>query len=155
MLVLFLLASAGGRTCAWQSPMNSSTESALSMIAVGATAVGILSTVGEYQLQEQVGQGEGVMITLLAMVGTSVVAGTSGNNITEITAKRLVHRTKVDHDIYLAGGEMTPFLQSVYREVRLRSQELQLKDGPCVGSEIDEARMTEAIDRLAALAVAQ
>jgi len=65
--------------------------------------------------------------------------------------KELVNQLKVDHDTYVAGGEMTPILQDLYREVRSRSQELQLKDGPCVGGEIDELKMTEAIDKLLAM----
>ena len=89
-----------------------------------------------------------------AWFAAALVIG-GGVTITATTGryhKELVTLLKVDHDTYLAGGEITPFLQGVYREVRTRSHELQLKDGPCVGGEIDELKMTEAIDKLVALA---
>jgi len=118
----------------------------ISGIGVGATAIAVTLTGGGAFLANN-DQGAFV-IAVWALLGVSVTGlFAAGSN-----HKELAHQLKVDHDIYTAGGEMTPFLQGVYQEVRTRSQELQLKDGPCVGGEIDELKMTEAIDKLVALA---
>ena len=45
--------------------------------------------------------------------------------------------------LYLAGGAMTPFLQAVYREVRLS------RGGLAREGVVDEDRLTRALDRLA------
>lgn len=86
-------------------------------------------------------------IVASALLGVGVAGTFTFANI----HKELLNQLKVDHDTYMAGGEMAPILQNLYREVRSRSQELQLKDGPCVGGEIDEGKMTAAIDKLLAM----
>jgi len=82
----------------------------------------------------------GVAAALLIGGGVTVTATTGRYH------KELATLLKVDHDTYLAGGDMTPFLQGVYRETRVRTHAFDLGNG------IDEAKMTEAIDRMVAMA---
>ena len=65
--------------------------------------------------------------------------------------RELALQLKLDHDTWLTGGEMTPFLQGVYREIRTRSHEFDLEDGEPAGNRIDDRKMTQAIDRLVAM----
>lgn len=65
---------------------------------------------------------------------------------TLVVHKELVNQLKVDHDIFLAGGELTPFLQGIYREIRLQQCAL------VVDGVIDEERISQAIERLVLLA---
>jgi len=96
--------------------------------------------------------GPGVGVTVLVNGGPSAVGVTlimaGGGTSTWLWVgihKELVHQLKVDHDTYLAGGEMTPFLQGVYREIRARTQGFDAEGGG-----IDEDRVTQAIERLVA-----
>ena len=58
---------------------------------------------------------------------------------------KLMVQAKMDHDTYLAGGEMTPFLQALYREIAVRKSVLAPE------GKVDEERLTEAIDRMMAM----
>jgi len=113
-----------------------------STLGLTGISLGVLSTANS-------GGSNGMEIVTTCLLGVSLTGTLTWGSIGK--HKELAILVKVDHDTYLAGGEMTPFLQGVYREVRSRSQELQLKDGPCVGGEIDEGKMTQAIDKLVAM----
>lgn len=117
------------------------------LLAIGGTCI-VGSTTAGVLLTANGGNPSPESLIFVGATLAAVLLGATSENI----HKELVLQVKADHDTYLAGGEMTPFLQSVYREVRLRSHELQLKDGPCVAGEIDELKMTEAIDRMVAMA---
>jgi len=58
---------------------------------------------------------------------------------------KLMVQVKTDHDTWLVGGEMTPFLQALYREIEVRKSMLAPE------GKIDEERLTEAIDRMMAM----
>lgn len=88
----------------------------------------------------------------LIIVGVLMsVSGLAGTGITSSTKKELVVQLKIDHDTYLAGGEATPFLREVYRELQLQTKEYSLQGGDPEHPAIDEQKLTATIDRLAAL----
>ena len=62
---------------------------------------------------------------------------------------KLMVQLKTDHDTYLVGGEMTPFLQGLYRELKIQKSALAPE------GTIDEERLTEAIDRVLAVTEAR
>lgn len=94
--------------------------------------------------------------TLMAVAGiVAVLSGVSATSYMSSLSKALVMQLKIDHDTYLAGGERTPFLEEVYRGVLSESKACSRLD-PATGMEsINEEKMTEAIDKLVAMAEAQ
>jgi len=123
----------------------------LGPLLLGSTVTGVAASMtGGGLLLANTGRAA-MPIVASALLGVGVAGTFTFANL----HKELMNQLKVDHDTYLAGGEMTPILQNLYKEVRSRSQELQLKDGPCVGGEIDELKMALAIDKLVALAGAE
>ncbi|MEN9354870.1 MAG: hypothetical protein RL318_2195 [Fibrobacterota bacterium] len=120
-------------------------ELAVPLIAAGGTCVFGLTTGGLMLSTNSEKPSPETMI----LVGSTLAIALLGAT-TESFNKELIQVLKTDHDTWLAGGEMTPFLQNVYREVQARSRDFDLKDGKAAGNRIDERKMTEAIDRLVA-----
>ena len=84
----------------------------------------------------------GVISAVLA-VGAAVTTSAGAT----ILRKELVNQVKIDHETYLAGGEMSPFLRAIYSDVCSSMSHL------LTAGTLDEEKMTRAIDRLVALAI--
>jgi len=142
-MAMLLLSSIGARS------YGGTMTDGLLAIGFGATVLGATSAFGLVKFENEVGQEDARMFELMALLGTTAISATVNESSTK---KELLNQIKVDHDIYLAGGEMTPFLQRIYRDVQRHSHDLDLKDGDATGNRIDELKMTEAIDRMVAMA---
>jgi len=90
----------------------------------------------------------GPLVSLLGAAGLVGAAATTSDASMDPGRgiyHKLMVQVKTDHDTHLAGGEMTPFLQGLYREIRLKNPALA-PDGT-----IDEKRLTDAMDRVQAM----
>jgi len=148
LIALFLVISASKAQAGYGGELAAPLLAVGATCLVGSTTLGVALSANGGAIQLLNNDRAVFPIVASALLGVCV----AGTVTTAALQKELMNQLKVDHDTYLAGGEMTPILQNLYREVRSRSQELQLKDGPCVGDEIDEGKMTQAIDKLVALA---
>lgn len=126
---------------------DSSGNAGYGMIVLGI--MGVIGTTigcagfGTYTVIE--GAGTGVTIVVGVLVAMS---GVTGSRMTSLLKKEVVMQLKVDHETYLAGGEKTPFLQEVYRQVQIATKSYSQID-PATGMEsIDEEKITAAIDRM-------
>jgi len=148
-VVLALLPCLGAKSFAWDHAINSSDEGTFWMIGFGVTVGGISSALGVYQLEKETGEPISDMLLVGTVLGFSVTTPLVQISRKSTKTKALVFHLKVDHDLYLAGGEMTPFLQGVYREIRARTHGFDAEGGG-----IDEAKMAGAVDGLVAWAEA-
>lgn len=98
------------------------------------------------------GSASGGSTAVMAVVGViAALSGVTASSYFSSLPKELVVQLKVDHETYLAGGEMTPLLQEVYRGVLTGARCHSRPDSVSGKEVIDEAKMTAAIDRLVAM----
>ncbi len=129
---------------------DSSGNEGFGMIIVGG--MGIIGTtigcagLGTYSAIESSGAGVAIVVGVLA-----AMSGVTGSRVTSLMRKELVVQLKVDHETYLAGGEKTPYLQEIYREIRIKAKFYSRIDPETGVESIDEEKMTAAIDRMVEL----
>jgi len=85
--------------------------------------------------------------TMGGVITTTAKGGSASPQSSQINWSwhKLMIQVKTDHDTWLVGGEMTPFLQALYREIAVRKSVLAPE------GKVDEERLTEAIDRMMAM----
>lgn len=96
---------------------------------------------------------QGASPTVTILVGFLVaITGLGFTGLTSDLKKEWVEQLRIDRETYLAGGEMTPYLQETYRQILQRSDAYSRIDPATGQMQIDEDKMGAAIDRLEAMA---
>ena len=125
----------------------------LGPLLLGSTVTGVAASMtGGGLLLANTGRAA-MPIVASALLGVGVAGTFTFANL----HKELMNQLKVDHDTYLAGGEMTPILQNLYTrgaswrahgitatQVRTRNGPIAAEGAPARWAHVD-ARITEAV----------
>lgn len=96
-----------------------------------------------------------VVSVLVAITSVGLTAFSCSIKIGCPIHKDWVTQLKADHETYLAGGEKTPYLKEVYRQLQLETDAYTRIDPITGKAGIDEVKLSLAIDQMVALASSQ